>query len=146
MESVARAAAVYFFVWLVFRLAGKRTLSDVSTFDFVLLLIISETTQAGLINNDHSLTNSFILIITFIGLDIGLSLCKRFWPAADQVLDSVPLIILADGKPIKARMKAERVDEADILSAARELHGLARLEQIKYAVLERNGMISVIPR
>jgi uncharacterized membrane protein YcaP (DUF421 family) len=62
------------------------------------------------------------------------------------VIDGVPIIIVADGKPLKDRMAMERVDEEDILGAARERQGLERMDQIKYAVLERSGGISIIPK
>jgi uncharacterized membrane protein YcaP (DUF421 family) len=56
------------------------------------------------------------------------------------------LVIVEDGKPLKDRMDKARMDEEDILHAARELQGLERMEQIKYAVLERNGDITVVPK
>lgn len=146
MDSVIRAAVTYVFVWLVFRVAGKRSLAETTTFDFVLLLIISETTQAALLDHDNSLTNSFLLILTMVGIDVGLSWWKQRWRRLEKLLDGVPLVILADGIPIKDRMDRARVDEGDVLAAARQLQGLERLDQIKYAVLERNGGITVIPR
>jgi uncharacterized membrane protein YcaP (DUF421 family) len=145
MESVLRGLVVYFFLLLLFRLAGKRTLSQDTNFDLVLLLIISETTQQAMVDNDHSLTNGFLLIMTLIGTSIGLSLLKQRFPALEQWLDGTPLIILENGKGLKARMDKTRVDEVDILEAARSLHGLERLEQIKYAILERNGSITIVP-
>jgi uncharacterized membrane protein YcaP (DUF421 family) len=146
VDSVLRAAITYFVVWLFFRIAGKRTLGEVTTFDFVTLLIISETTQAGLIDEDHSLTNSILLIVTFLGLDITLSLWKQRSQKVEKLLDGVPLVIVAEGVPIKERMDKERIDEEDVISAARELRGLERLDQVKYAILERNGCISIIPK
>lgn len=56
-----------------------------------------------------------------------------------------PLIILENGRPLHDRMNRERVDEEDILEAARELQGLERLDQIRYAILERNGAITIVP-
>lgn len=141
-----RGLAVYFFLLLVFRISGKRGLGQITTFDFVLLLIVAETTQQALVGEDFSITNAFILIATLLGAEIGLTLLKREFPRADRVLDGMPLIIFQDGKPLRERLKKERVDEEDILSAARKLHGLERLDQIKYAVLERDGGITIIPR
>jgi uncharacterized membrane protein YcaP (DUF421 family) len=63
----------------------------------------------------------------------------------ERLVDGAPLIILEHGKLHQDRMDKERVDEEDILEAARRLQGLERLEQIKYAVLERNGEITVVP-
>lgn len=146
MEIVIRAAATYFFVWLILRISGKRSLADISTFDFVLLLIISETTQAALQDQNNSITSSLLLITTMVGIDIGLSLLKQSSKTVDKLMDGLPLVLVDEGVPLRDRMAKERVDEEDILAAARELRGLSRLEQIRYAVLERNGGITIIPR
>lgn len=146
MDSVLRAAAIYVVLLLVFRLAGKRSLAQITTFDFVLLLVIGEATQQALLGEDFSLTTAVIVIVTLVLIDIGLSLAKQRSPLLDKLIDDVPLIVLEDGRPIHDRMKRARVDESDILISARELQGLERLDQIKYAVLERNGTISIIPR
>ncbi|WP_027891226.1 DUF421 domain-containing protein [Calidithermus chliarophilus] len=146
MDSVIQALAVYGFLLVLFRLAGKRSLAQITTFDFVLLLIISESIQNALVGQDYSLTHAALLVMTLVGVDIGLSLLKQRSPRIERLLDDVPLIILENGKPLKDRMNKARVDEEDILSAARELQGLERLDQIKYAVLERSGGITIIPK
>jgi uncharacterized membrane protein YcaP (DUF421 family) len=81
-----------------------------------------------------------------VGSDVLLSLVKRWSPRLDRVLEGQALVILRNGVPLRGRMHVERVDEEDILRAARESHGLERLDQIKRAVLERNGAISIVPR
>ncbi|MBA3337135.1 MAG: DUF421 domain-containing protein [Chloroflexia bacterium] len=146
MDSVLRALAIYIILLVVFRIAGKRSLSQITTFDFVLLLVIGEATQQALLGEDFSITNAFVVIITLFVLDIGLSLLKRRSRPLEKWLDSGPLIIVEDGKPIQERLRKSRVDESDILEAAREMQGLERIEQIKYAVLERIGKISIIPK
>jgi uncharacterized membrane protein YcaP (DUF421 family) len=145
MESVVRALLVYIFLLLVFRISGKRTLSQATNFDLVLLLIISETVQQAMVDDDHSLTNGMLLILTLVGASIGLSLLKQRFPRVDAIIDGVPLVIVADGRLLHDRMDRERVDEGDLLEAARQAHGLERLDQIKYAVLERNGEITIVP-
>lgn len=146
MDSVIRGAIVYVFIWLIFRIAGKRTLTETTTFDLVLLLIISETTQEAMIDSDHSIMNAMLLIITLIGIDIMMSLWKQRSRTVEKLMDGVPVVIVEDGKLHKDRMDKLRVDEDDVLTAAREKQGLERLEQIKYAVLERSGGISIIPQ
>jgi uncharacterized membrane protein YcaP (DUF421 family) len=145
MDSIIRATATYFFVWLIFRIAGKRSLAEITTFDFVLLLIISETVQSALNQNDHSLTNSFLIIITLVGLDILLSVLGYRVPRFSHLMNSRPVLIVENGKPVKDRMAAARIDEGDILASAREHHGLERMDQIKFAILETHGGISIIP-
>jgi uncharacterized membrane protein YcaP (DUF421 family) len=145
MDSVIRATVVYAVLLVLFRLAGKRTLAEVTTFDFVLLLIISEATQQAMVGSDNSMTNSLLLVGTLVGLNILLSELKLRFAGIERVLDGMPLLILEHGKPLVDRMAKERVDVDDVLDAARESHGLERLDQIKYAVLERDGKISIIP-
>jgi uncharacterized membrane protein YcaP (DUF421 family) len=146
MESVLRGAAVYLFLMVVLRASGKRALSQVTTFDFVLLLIISETTQQALLGEDFSLTNAFIVIITLAVIDQGFSLMSRRWRFFERLTEGLPLVILEDGRLLEGRMRKENVSREDILEAARENQGLERLDQIKYAVLERHGGISIIPK
>lgn len=145
MDSVLRATVVYLVLLVMFRLAGKRTLAEVTTFDFVLLLIISEATQQAMVDGDNSMTNALLLVGTLIGLNILFSEVKQRFKPVERALDGMPLLIVEHGKPLHDRMAKERVDVDDVLDAARELHGLERLDQIKYAVLERNGKISIVP-
>lgn len=146
MAPILRGIAVYLFLLVIFRVSGKRSLDQVTTFDLVLLLIISETTQQALIGEDYSLTNCFLLIITLFIVDQALVFLKQKSGFLSRWLEGLPLVILENGKPIVDRMRRSQVDETDILEAARELQGLERLDQIKYAVLERHGGISVIPK
>lgn len=145
MDTVLRAAIVYFILLLLFRITGNRSLAQITVFDFVLLLIISESAQQGITANDYSLINSIILISTLAGIDIVLSLLKQRSRRVDRIVDGLPLILVRDGEVLRERLQKVRVDEDDILEAARELRGLERLDQIKYAVLERSGDITVIP-
>jgi uncharacterized membrane protein YcaP (DUF421 family) len=145
MNPVIRGLAIYLFVFLVFRIIGKRTLAEITTFDFVLLLIISETTTDAMIGEDYSLTAAFIMICTLVGVDYLLSKFKENSKWFQVVTDGAPLVIVEKGKPLKKRMEKTRVDEEDVLESARAVHGLERMDQIKYAVLERDGSISIIP-
>jgi uncharacterized membrane protein YcaP (DUF421 family) len=146
MDAILRATVTYFFLFLVFRIAGKRSIAHITTFDFVLLLMIGEATQQALIGDDYSLTNAFILVTTLVIIEAGLSLLKRSSPVADKILDDVPVIVLSNGKFLKERMNLARVDEREILSAARTRQGLESADQIKYAIVEQSGEISIIPR
>jgi uncharacterized membrane protein YcaP (DUF421 family) len=146
MESVLRAATIFGFLLLIFRVTGKRSLAQITSFDFVLLLIVGEATQQALLGDDFSMINACIVIATLMFLELGLSVVKSRWPRLDLVLDSTPLVIVENGKLLKDRIANERVDLSDVLASARERHGLARLDQIKYAVLERSGGISIVPK
>lgn len=146
METVLRAIAIYLFLLLVFRISGKRTLSQMHPFDMVLLLIIGDSVSQGLMGDDFSITTALLLVTTLVLMELLLSFIKQKSKLADRWLDDVPLIVVEDGKPLPDRMKRARVDDSEVLEAARILHGLENMQQVKYAVLERDGSISIIPR
>ncbi len=146
MDSVLRAAAIYLVVLVVFRLAGRRTLSELTTFDFVLLLIIGEATQQALLGDDFSIVNATVVIISLVVFDITLSLVKNKSRWFAKLIDGEPMIIVEHGQVLARRLRKARIDEDDILEAARHSQGLERIDQIKFAILERDGKISIIPR
>jgi uncharacterized membrane protein YcaP (DUF421 family) len=117
-----------------------------TTFDFVLLLFIAEATQQALLSNDNSLINAMLLVGTLVTIDVLFSVFSYKWDFFDKIANGVPVVILEDGKPIKERMRRARVEVGDIMEAARRFQGLERLDQIKYAVLEKDGKISIIPQ
>lgn len=146
MDSVIRAASIYIFLLIVFRIAGRRTLAETSTFDLALLLVISEAAQSAMVGgDDSSLTTSFIIITTLILIDIVLAWLKSRSTVFDHLIEDQPVVILTHGVPNKELMKTCRITENDILAAARRQIGLENLTQIKYAVLEAGGQISIIP-
>jgi uncharacterized membrane protein YcaP (DUF421 family) len=146
MDAVLRATAVYIVLLLLFRISGRRSLSQLTTFDFVLLLIIGEAMQQALLGEDFSLTNAVLVIVTLITIDIALSLVKQRSPSVEKLIDGVPMILVENGRPLSDRLRKSRVSEEDVLEAARRLQGLERLDQIKFAVLEVSGGITVIPK
>lgn len=146
MDAVFRAAAVYLFLLVIMRISGKRTLAQVTTFDFVLLLIIGEATQQGLIGDEFSVTKALLLIVTLLCIDVAMSLLKGRAPRVALLLEGAPLVIVKDGEPLRERLRRARLDVNDVLEAARSTQGLERLEQVKYAVLERDGSISIISK
>jgi uncharacterized membrane protein YcaP (DUF421 family) len=146
MDIVFKPILLYAFLFLLFRLTGKRSLGQITTFDFVLLLIIGEAVQQGLVGRDYSMVGAMGFVTVLVFIDVALSLANRKFPKVAKWLEGTPLVIVHDGKLLEQRMKMERVDESDVLQAARAVQGLEKLEQIKYAVLERDGSISVIPK
>lgn len=146
METILRGFATYLFVWVVFRVAGKRTLAQITTFDAVLLLIISETTQSALLDDDNSMTGSFLLILTLLGTDVLVAAVKQRAPSVAKWIDGKPLVLVDPSGIREEPMKRECIDREDILAAARHLQGIASMEDIDYAVLENSGGITIIPK
>jgi uncharacterized membrane protein YcaP (DUF421 family) len=146
MDAVFRAAAIYFVLLIVFRLAGMRTVAEITIFDFVLLLIIGEATQQAILGDDFSVVNAVLVIASLLTIDIVLSLIKRRSRLIGKFIDGEPMIIVEHGQILQGRISKARVSEGDIMEAARNAQGLERLDQIKFAILEKNGHISVIPK
>ena len=146
MESVLRGAALYLMLLLIMRLSGRRTMAQMTPFDFVLLLIIAETTQQALMGEDFSITNAAVLIITLVMIDIGLSYLKEFSPTFGKLLDGTPTVLIRDGKLDRHALKRSRMDEDDIMVSARQTQGLEKMSDIKHAVLEVDSGISVVPK
>ena len=145
MNPVIRGVVIYLFLLLVFRIMGKRSLSETTMFDLLVLLIISEVTQQAMVDTDNSLTAAAILITTLLGMDLALSLLKKPFKLFEKIVEGTPLIVVDHGKPLKDRMSKCNIDEADVMQAARAHLGLEKMEEVKYAVLEKDGTISIIP-
>lgn len=146
MESVFRGVAIYLFLWLIFRVSGKRTLAQTSPFELVLLLIISEVTNQAMVDSDHSITNAILLIMTLVGMSILLSFLKHHSPAASRWLEGLPLPLVRKGQVLDENLDKTRVDEADILMAARFNQGVRTLDDVEEATVENDGEISIVPK
>ena len=132
MDAVLRGMGVYVVMWLVLRLTGRRTMSEVTTFDFVLLLIVGEATQQALLGEDFTITNAAIVILTLVVTDDVLTMLRARFPGFERVMDGIPVLVMKDGKPMPDRLKRERIDQDDILHSARENHGIERMEPAWY--------------
>jgi len=146
MDSVIKALVVYLVLWLVIRSSGRRTLGQLTVIDFILFLIIGGAAQRALMGQDYSLTNAFLVIITFVAIDILLSFVERDVPSVAKILKGVPTIVVENGHVLSGRLRRARLTEDEVLEAARRSHGLERMDQIKFAILEASGRISIIPR
>ncbi len=145
MEIILRTVAIYLVLLVLFRLLGKRSLAELSAFDFILFLIISEAIQNALVDDDKSVVMGLTVILTFLLLDQGLAWLKRRSSRFERVAEGVPLLLVDHGQIIERNAQRARVTQGDILQTARESQGLERLDQIRYAVLETSGGISIVP-
>lgn len=145
MDAVLRGAVIYLTLFVLMRASGKRTFAQITPFDFVLLLIVGEATQQGLLGNDFSITNAILVVATLIALDALVAGLQQRWPVFAKLVEGAPLVLVDRGHPIPRRMRRARVSELDVLEQARLSQGLESIGGIKYAVLERSGHISIVP-
>ena len=146
MDAILKTAALYLVLLILFRVvAGRRTLGEMTVFDLLLLLIVGDVTQEFLVGDDASLTGVLLIVGTFILIDVGFALAKVRFKTVDIWLEGVPTVLCERGELDRAAMKKARVRESDIMAAARERQGIARLDQIGRATLETSGKISIVP-
>jgi uncharacterized membrane protein YcaP (DUF421 family) len=146
MEIVIRTLAIYFALYIFLKIAGNRTLLRMTSFDFILLLIISEATQQAMLPDDFSVTSAIIAIVTLFSIDIIFSLIKSYIPFLDKFLDGSPVILIENGKILHWRLKKLHLTADDLMEIARNKQGIERLNQIKFAIMEKNGDVSIIKK
>src|ERR687894_57870 len=144
MEPVLRALGCYLLLLLIVRLSGKRGLAQVTIFDLVLLLLISQAVGQALIGNDSSLTTAAVITVTLVVINRVNDAAAHRWADMSHVLEDAPLVLIENGHVHEDRMARMKIRLDDVLETARMDEGVERLDQVKHAVLERSGAISVI--
>ena len=144
-QVVTKTAAIYLVLLLIFRIAGRRTLAETSTFDLVLLLIIGETTQQAMVGQDDSLGSAVVAVLSLVSLDMAITYLKKAVPLFDRLIEGYPILLIHEGKIQKLALRANGLDDEDLKEAARLSHGLDGVKEIRQATLERDGKISIVP-
>lgn len=146
MDAVLRAAAVYAFLLVVLRLAGRHGLGRLTAFDFVLLLILGEAVQQSLLGQDFSIIRAVSVVAVLAVLQAVFASLRGHMPVLDRWAERVPIVVVADGRCLPDQMRQAGIDERDLLEAARRSQGLERLDEVRHAVVEVCGAITIIPR
>jgi uncharacterized membrane protein YcaP (DUF421 family) len=144
-EYIVRSSLIYIAVFLLLRIVGKKQIGEMSPFDLVLLLIISEAVSAAITGGDNSMGAGLIAVSTFVGLNYILDVLMFKSKKIEKILDGEPQLLAANGKVNRKVQAHENITEEEIESVLRE-HGLDDLKDVAYAVLETNGQISIIPK
>jgi uncharacterized membrane protein YcaP (DUF421 family) len=145
VDIVLRAVAVFFFLYVLMRVIGRRELSTLEPFDLILLVILGDAVQQGLTQDDYSLTGGFLAVGTIAILQLGTSFVNFHFPRLRPILDGEPIVVVQDGQPIERNLKRERVTVEDLLSAARR-QSIAKLDDVAWAVMETSGEITFIKK
>ncbi len=144
MAAILRAALGYFFLVFMVRVVGRRPGKQMNPFEFVLIFFIGGLALTFVVADDRSLTNAFTQIMTIGLAHYLLVLVRQHSPRIAKLLDGTPLILLAHGQWHEEVMHGMLIDPQDVMTAARD-KGISSLDGIEYAVLERNGEISIAP-
>jgi uncharacterized membrane protein YcaP (DUF421 family) len=145
MDLVLRATVVFCFVFLVTRVVGKRELSSLEPFDLILLVVIGDLVQQAVTQSDYSVTGAITVISTMALLTVVLSFVNFRFRRLRPVLEGEPVVLVEDGNVIYRNMRRERITREE-LEAEGRLQQVAGIEDMRWAVLETAGQISIIPR
>lgn len=144
METVIRVAVIYLFILLALRMLGKREFSQLTPFELVTLLLVPELAQQSLIREDFSITNALVALSTLFTLVLITSVISHLSRRAESVIEGTPTLLVSDGEMIPVNMNRERVTPSEIYG---EMHkvGLYELSQVRWAILETDGKMSIVP-
>ena len=143
MEIVLRATVVFWFLWLVVRGTGKRSLSELTPLDLLLVVVVGDLVQQGVTQEDMSITGAVLAVSVFVAWTLLADALERRSRRAKRLLSGEPVIVLHEGKPLEERLERERITVEELKEAAR-LEGHRDLGEIEYAVLETDGKFSFI--
>jgi uncharacterized membrane protein YcaP (DUF421 family) len=144
-EKVLRSVVVYAFLLVAFRLCGKRQLGQLTAFDLVVVLIISNVVQNAVIGNDNSLGGGLLGATTILLVNSAVAYVTFRFKRADRVIEHSPTLLVRNGRVLRSNLRRERLGPRDLRAALRH-HGLVSVRDIRYAFLEEDGHVSVIPR
>jgi uncharacterized membrane protein YcaP (DUF421 family) len=144
-EIVIRTAIVYLFLVVVLRLSGKREVGQLSILELIVILVLSDAVQNSMVGDNTTLWGGLVAVLTLVAVDQLLDLWSRRSRRMRRALEGEPRLLVRDGRLLTRAVSEERIEVEDIRSAVRA-HGLARIEDVRLAVLETDGSISVIPR
>jgi len=143
MMTIVNAIAGYFFLMLTVRLLTRRPGAQMTMFEFVIVFLIGGVVILATVGNDRSITNCGMAILTVGLLHNFVAWVKARSPRFGAIVDGTPLVLLKDGAWVDEVMLGMKMAPEDIMAAARN-KGIKSIFDVKYAILERNGTISII--
>jgi uncharacterized membrane protein YcaP (DUF421 family) len=145
MDLAIRSVVLYLFVFVLTRVVGRRELSSLQPFDLILLIVLGDSIQQGLTQDDYSVTGAIIVVGTIAVLQVTTSYLSFRLPSLRPVLEGEPIVLVEDGKPIERNIRRERLSMEDLMEEARQQQ-IAALDDVQWAVLETSGTISFIKK
>jgi uncharacterized membrane protein YcaP (DUF421 family) len=145
MDLVIRATVIFLFIFLVTRIAGRRELSALEPFDLILLVVLGDLVQQGITQSDESVTGTLIVISTITLLSVGVSWVSFRSGKVRVVTGGEPIVLVQNGEVIERNLRRERLTRSDLEEEARRQQ-VSSLGEVRWAILEREGTISVIPK
>jgi uncharacterized membrane protein YcaP (DUF421 family) len=145
LEKVVRSAVVYVFLLIAFRIAGKRQLGMMTPFDLVVVLIISNVVQNALIGNDNSLGGGLLGATAILLFNAVVAWFTFRYKGVERIVENTPTVLVKHGRLVRENLRRERFSLPELRMALRQA-GVVSLRDVRYAILEEDGELSVIPK
>lgn len=145
LEVVGRVTLVYVFLLVIVRVAGKREIGELGPLDFLAMLMLSETVSPALTKQDSSLPVALTAAGTLIALTMLVSWLSYRFRTFERLVDGAPRVIIENGRVDVVVCRSERISEQELESALRR-EGIDAPDEVRRAILEPNGRITVIPK
>jgi uncharacterized membrane protein YcaP (DUF421 family) len=145
MDIALRGIVLFLFVSFIMRIVGRRELSSLGAIDLVLLIVLGDSIQQGLTQDDYSVTGAMIAVSTIAVMQVALSYLGFRFRWLRPVLEGEPIVIVQDGRVIERNLRRDRITVDEVLEEARQQQ-IGSLDDVAWAVLEANGQISFLPK
>ena len=142
-EKIIRPFIVYLALLIGFRLVGKRQMGQMNLFDFVIVLLISNVVQNAMIGEDNSIFGALVGAALVMSISYALDKYTARSPEAEKKIQESPTLLMYKGQVFDDELKRETLSRNDLLAGLR-LEGVSCFQEVRYAILEANGAISVI--
>ena len=141
---IIRTVFFYFFIFLVYRIMGKREVGQLGIIDLIVSILIAELAVISIENHNNNILKSIIPILTLLTIQLSLAVLSLKRPKLRVIMDGNPSVIIKEGKVNYKEMSKQKYNLDDLLSQIRE-KGHKSIEEIEYAILENNGNLSIFP-
>src|SRR5919202_1881775 len=139
-EKILRGAILYAFLLAVLRLRGKRELGQQNTLDLLVLLLVANAVQNGIIGDDNSVTGAIVGAVALFGINFTFKALAYRYPWADRVFEGSPSYLIKDGQYMDGTMRREQISKPELRAIAQR-QGYESLEEVGTAILETDGTI-----
>jgi uncharacterized membrane protein YcaP (DUF421 family) len=141
-EKILRALLIYLFLVLALRLVGKRELGQANTLDLVVLLLVANAVQNGIIGNDNTVTGAMIGAVTLFAVNELFSRAAYGSSLVSRVLEGNPSVLIQKGAPVPKALFRAGISLPELRATARR-QGFADLGEVHTAILETNGVVTM---
>ena len=144
-EIVVRTVLVFLALLIGLRVAGKREIGQMTLFDLVVILLIANAVQNSMVGADVSVQGGIVAAVVLIAVDrivSALRLRRGIWA---KLIEGAPSVLVQDGHVVEPHLRREGVSRDELEMVMRE-HGVGAIDDVRLAVLETDGSISIVPR